>query len=52
MLLAGSATLREGVEAVLFLTGVSQGEGVKSLIIPGIVGLILGILVGVVIFYS
>ncbi|GAB4814914.1 hypothetical protein N2152v2_001960 [Parachlorella kessleri] len=52
MLLAGSATLREGVEAVLFLTGVSQGEGVKSLIIPGIVGLILGILVGVIIFYS
>jgi hypothetical protein len=37
---------------VLFLTGVSQGQGVRSIIIPGIVGLLLGLLLGVVIFYS
>lgn len=52
MILAGSATLREGIESVLFLTGVSGGEGVRAIIIPGIIGVILGVLVGVLIFYS
>ncbi|EFN52192.1 hypothetical protein CHLNCDRAFT_139414 [Chlorella variabilis] len=52
LLLALSATLREGIESVLFLTGVSQGDGVKSIIIPGIVGVILGLGVGMLIFYT
>lgn len=52
LLLALSATLREGIESVLFLTGVSQGAGVKSIIIPGIVGVILGLALGMAIFYT
>ncbi|KAL4423883.1 hypothetical protein ABPG75_001184 [Micractinium tetrahymenae] len=52
LLLALSATLREGIESVLFLTGVSQGDGVKSIIIPGIVGVILGLGLGMAIFYT
>jgi high-affinity iron transporter len=52
LLLALSATLREGIESVLFLTGVSQGDGVKSIIIPGIVGVILGLGLGMLIFYT
>ena len=51
LLLTGSATLREGVESVLFLTGVSAGTGVKSIIIPGILGIILGAAVGFFIYY-
>lgn len=49
--LAGSATLREGVEAVLFLTGVSGGIGIANVIIPGIIGGVLGLIAGVLIFY-
>lgn len=52
LLLALSATLREGIESVLFLTGVSQGDGIKSIIIPGIVGVILGLALGMLIFYT
>jgi high-affinity iron transporter len=52
LLLALSATLREGIESVLFLTGVSQGDGIKSIIIPGIVGIILGLALGMAIFYT
>lgn len=51
-LLAGSATLREGMESVLFLTGTSAGLSVKSVIIPGIVGIIAGSLLGVLVYYS
>lgn len=47
-----TATLREGIEAVLFLTGVSAGSGVASIIIPGIVGIILGAICGVILYYS
>lgn len=52
MILAGSATLREGIESVMFLTGVSQGDGVRSIIIPGIIGVVLGLAVGVLLYYS
>ena len=51
-LLAGSATLREGIESVLFLTGTSAGLSVKSVIIPGIIGIIAGSLLGVLVYYS
>lgn len=49
--LAFSATLREGIEAVLFLTGVSSGDSVKAVIIPSLIGAVLGILAGLVVFY-
>ena len=52
LLLAGSATLREGVEALLFLTGTSAGLSVKSVIIPGIVGIVAGSLLGVAVYYT
>lgn len=52
LLLSGSATLREGVEAMLFLTGTSAGLSVKSVIIPGIVGIIVGSLLGVAVYYT
>ena len=51
-LLTGSATLREGMESVLFLTGTSAGLSVKAVIIPGIVGIVAGSLLGVVVYYS
>jgi high-affinity iron transporter len=51
-LLAGSATLREGIESVLFLTGTSAGLSVKSVILPGIVGIVAGSLLGVIVYYS
>jgi high-affinity iron transporter len=51
-LLAGSATLREGIESVLFLTGVSAGASVKSVILPGLVGIALGALCGIALYYS
>ncbi|KAJ3341544.1 hephaestin-like 1 [Gonapodya sp. JEL0774] len=40
-----SVVLREGLESVIFLTGVGQGEP-YSIIIPGLLGIFLGILVG------
>jgi high-affinity iron transporter len=46
------ATLREGIESVIFLTGVSGGQGIKSVILPGIIGLVLGLLTGFVIFWT
>ena len=50
--LAGAATLREGIESVLFLTGVSAGGSVKSIIIPGLLGIFLGALLGLIVYYS
>lgn len=50
--LAFSATVREGIESVLFLTGVSGGQGITSVIIPGIVGAVLGLIAGCIIFYT
>lgn len=44
-ILSFTIVIREGMESVLFLTGVGQSEPL-SLIIPGIVGIILGVLVG------
>lgn len=50
--LAGAAALREGLESVLFLTGVSAGTGVQSIIIPGAIGIVLGLLCGWLIFWT
>lgn len=51
-LLAFSNTLREGLESVVFLTGVSAGTDPRSIPLAGIVGIILGILVGVALYYT
>jgi high-affinity iron transporter len=51
-LLAGSATLREGIESVLFLTGVSAGSSVKAVIFPGLLGILIGSLLGLVVYYT
>ncbi|AOA60481.1 Iron permease [Komagataella phaffii CBS 7435] len=45
-------TLREGLEAVVFIGGVGLGSPATSFPIPVIVGLIAGISVGVLLYYS
>ena len=46
-----SMTVREGIESVLFLTSVSASTGAASIPIPGIVGVFLGVLTGMALFY-
>ena len=43
--------MREGIESVLFLTSVSATTGAASIPIPGILGIILGIATGVILYY-
>ena len=50
-LMAFTATFREGIEAVVFITGVSQGNP-TSIPIPGVLGLCLGALFSYVVFFS
>lgn len=45
-------TLREGLEAVVFVGGVGLSSPATAFPIPVIVGLIAGILVGVILYYS
>lgn len=45
-------TLREGLESVVFLTGVSAGTDPRSIPLAGIVGIILGIIVGIALYYT
>ena len=51
-LLAFTTTLREGMETVIFLTGVSAGLDPRSIPLAGLVGVLLGIAVGVALFYT
>ena len=51
-LLAFSTTLREGIESVIFLTGVSAGIDPRSIPIAGIVGILLGLAVGIALYYT
>ncbi len=51
-LMAFTNTLREGLESVVFLTGVTAGVDPRSIPIAGIVGIILGIAVGVLLYYT
>jgi high-affinity iron transporter len=51
-LMAFTTTLREGLESVVFLAGVSAGVDPRSIPIAGIVGIILGIIVGVILYYT
>lgn len=51
-LMAFSNTLREGLESVVFLTGVTAGTDIRSIPIAGIVGILIGITVGVALYYT
>ncbi|KAG5178843.1 iron permease FTR1 family-domain-containing protein [Tribonema minus] len=44
------SVLREGIETVIFLAGVGAGYPLKSIPIPGIVGLITGLIAGWLLF--
>lgn len=46
-----TATLREGVEAVVFITGVSQASP-QALPLPGVLGLLLGVIFAYAVFFS
>ena len=50
-LMAYTATIREGLEAVIFITGVSQGNP-TSIPIPGLLGLMLGSIFSYVVFFG
>lgn len=51
-ILAFTTTLREGMEAVVFIAGVSAGLPVSSIPIPAVVGIIMGIAVGMLLYYT
>lgn len=42
--------LREGVEAIVFVAGVSFAAPASSIPIPAIVGIIVGVLIGVILY--
>lgn len=50
-ILALITTLREGIESVLFLTSVGSTTGPASIPIPGLMGIFLGIVTGMLLFY-
>ena len=51
-ILAFTTTLREGLEAVVFIAGVSASLPVSSIPIPAVVGIIMGVTVGVLLYYT
>ena len=51
-LLCFSAVFREGIEAVIFLAGVSTTESVTAIPIAAVVGIICGLAVGFILFYT
>ena len=51
-ILAFTTTLREGLEAVIFLAGTTAGSSPASIPIPGVIGLIIGLIVGVLLYYT
>jgi uncharacterized membrane-anchored protein YhcB (DUF1043 family) len=51
-LLAASAVLREGIESVIFLAGVGSQTSFKAIPLACLVGLVVGLAVGFLIYYS
>lgn len=51
-ILAFTTTVREGLEAVVFIAGVSASLPVSSIPIPAVVGIIMGVTVGVLLYYG
>ncbi|KAJ1565807.1 high-affinity iron permease, partial [Cladochytrium tenue] len=49
VILAFTVVLREGLESVIYLTGISAGEHPSALALPGLLGILSAILVGVAI---
>ncbi|KAI8609601.1 iron permease FTR1 family-domain-containing protein, partial [Chytriomyces sp. MP71] len=49
-ILAFSVVLREGMESVIYLTGISAGESPSAIAIPGLLGIALSICTGVLIY--
>ena len=50
--LAFTTTLREGLEAVVFIAGVSAGLPVSSIPIPAVIGIIMGLSVGFILYWT
>ncbi|KIY96211.1 Plasma membrane iron permease [Monoraphidium neglectum] len=50
--LAFTAVLREGIEAVIFLAGVGSQTGIASIPLAALAGLVVGLAVGLAIYYS
>lgn len=50
-LIVFSTVMREGIESVIFLAGVGNSKPI-SLILPGIIGLLCGISVGLFLYYT
>jgi high-affinity iron transporter len=48
--LSFTIVLREGLESVIFITGVNKGDSPVSLILPAICGISVGVLVGFLVF--
>ena len=51
-LLCFSAVFREGIEAVVFLAGVSTTESVTAIPIAAVVGIICGLACGFILFFT
>ncbi|KAK9803784.1 hypothetical protein WJX73_007360 [Symbiochloris irregularis] len=51
-ILAFTTTLREGLEAVIFLAGTTAGSSPASIPLPGVIGIIIGLIVGVLLYYT
>lgn len=50
-LIAFTVVVREGLESVVFLAGIGQGNPV-ALILPGIVGIIVGTIIGLIVYFG
>ncbi|KAA6417637.1 MAG: iron permease FTR1 [Trebouxia sp. A1-2] len=50
--LAFTTTLREGLEAVVFIAGVSAGLPVSSIPFPAVIGIIMGLTVGFILYWT
>lgn len=50
--LAFTTTLREGLEAVVFIAGVSAGLPVSSIPIPAVIGIIMGLSIGFILYWT
>lgn len=51
-LLCFSAVFREGIEAVVFLAGVSTTESVTAIPIAAVVGILIGLACGFLLFFT
>ena len=50
--LAFTTTLREGLETAVFITGSNTASGAASIPLAGLVGVICGLIVGMILFYT